>query len=322
MEVLIFRLWLRSQTLSLSTTLGDFCSGGIGMVRVPVFQRICIIVIFLLAAVGFVNAGEVTMRVMPAPPSPEADFTPENTHGWDVSVGYGRIWMDGPVELPVETPLNIPLDKVSLDGFVTGLTYDGTIGGKVGVTLAPLYGGMYFGNVDGFSADSLSMGTGFSFGTRLLGKADTSNVVLFGGGGYTYALDQQEQAEGSYRADAHLFGFNTGVKVQVAFHRFVRIVPFYLYLGGGGSYNVELEDNVFGTTFGADGSLGYRDAHILGLDFNIFGVTAKLIADLFRDDYSSFTISIDILGTVRGVKNASARWKDIKETRALLEESS
>ncbi len=249
-----------------------------------------LLILFLFTGMAS-GAEEFVMKVMPAPPSPEADFTPETGSVWDVGIGYGRLWTDSPVD-------------AHLDGFVTGVTWKGTIGRHVGVTAAPLYGGMYFGSVEGFDADITSVGTGFSFGGRLFGRPDGTNLILFGGGGYSYSIEREDQATGSYQGNSHLFGFTIGAKFQIAFHRFVRIVPFYLYMGGGGSWSID--SVVFGVPVENSGSLGYRDSHLLGLDFNIFGITAKLIADLLQDDYKSFTISVGILGTVRGVKAVMA----------------
>ena len=259
-------------------------------------------------AAGSAAAAELTMKVMPAPPAPEADFTPENTHGWDVSAGYGRIWTDGMYIEPLSRSI-----EAHLDGFVTGVTYQGTLGGTVGLTISPLYGGMYFGNAEGIGIDTLSAGSGFTFASRLVGRADSYNLILMGGGGYSYALDREDHDLYSYRVDTHLFGFTAGLKAQVAFHRFVRIIPFYLYMGGGGLYSTSTK--ILFTTTEADGSLDYQDAHLLGLDFNIFGVTAKLIADLFGDDYKSFTIQVNVLGTVRGVKTAMVNQEARKAAR-------
>lgn len=244
--------------------------------------------LLLFLCVGGLGATEVEMRIMPAPPSPEADFSPESVHGWDFSIGYGHIWRKDSSD-------------ANLNGFVAGVIWQGCIGSRFGITLAPLYGGMYFGEVAGYDADTTSVGTGFSFGSRILGKAETSNLILFGGGGYSYALDREDDSLGSYKIDSNMFGFSVGAKVQISFHRFVRITPFYLYMGGGGTWSTAV---TIGATVYDNGSLGYQDIHLFGLDFFIFGVSAKLVADLFREDYRSFTISISIPGTIRGVKTA------------------
>ena len=255
-----------------------------------------LVLILTVFSVVFVGAAEVTLRVMPSPQTPEADFAAEGTGGWDVGVGYGHLWLKDS-------------DSATLDGAVAGVLYRGVIGDSVGYTISPLFGGMYFGELEGYKADSYSVGAGFSFGSRLVGRPESSNVILFGGGLYSYAMDRNDNEFGSYRLDAHFFGFSAGMKTQVALARFVRIIPFYVYLGGGGRYS-SLFDPVLPLPIEEiRGGLGYHDAHLLGLDFNIYGVSAKIVADLFRDDFRSFTIWVEIGKTVRGIKRVTGAHK-------------
>ncbi len=236
----------------------------------------------------FTEAAELTMRIMPSPQTPEADFAAEGTGGWDAGIGYGRVWLKDPL-------------PASLNGAVAGVLYRGVIGGKVGYTLSPLFGGMYFGEIEGFKADSYSVGTGFSLGSRIAGRPDSSNLILFAGGLYSFGMDSDDNALGSYRLDAHFFGFSAGVKSQIVLAPNVSITPFYAYLGGGGYFSSSLKIGLMAPEE-TRGSLGYHDTHLLGLDFNIFGVSAKVVADLFREDAGSFTIWVEIGKTIRGVR--------------------
>ncbi len=255
-----------------------------------------LVLILTVFSVVFVGAAEVTLRVMPSPQTPEADFAAEATGGSDVGVGYGHLWLKDSA-------------SATLDGAVAGVLYRGVIGDSVGYTISPLFGGMYFGDLEGYKADSYSVGAGFSFGGRLVGRPESSNVILFGGGLYSYTMDRNEDISGEYALNAHFLGFSAGVKTQVALARFVRIIPFYVYLGGGGRYSSSFDPALPLPIEESQGGLGYQDAHLLGLDFNIYGVSAKIVADLFRDDFRSFTIWVEIGKTVRGIRRVTGVYK-------------
>jgi len=233
----------------------------------------------------FAEASEITMRIMPSPQTPEADFAAEGTGGWDAGVGYGRIWLKDS-------------SSAFLNGVVAGVLYRGVLGRRIGYTLAPLVGGMYFGNIEGFKADSYSVGTGFSLGSRIFGRYDSSNIILFAGGLYSFGMNRDDNVFGTYSLDAHFFGFSAGLKSQLVITRKISITPFYVYLGGGGSFSSSLDTML---PVESSGSLGYHDTHLLGLDFNIYGVSAKVVADLFRKDAGSFTIWVEIGKTIRGI---------------------
>ena len=251
--------------------------------------------IFVMAfcTVLFVGAAEVTLRVMPSPQTPEADFAAEGTGGWDAGVGYGHIRLKD-------------YDSATLDGVVAGVLYRGVIGNNLGYTISPLIGGMYFGDIEGYTADSFSVGAGLSIGSRIVGRPDSSNVILFGGGLYSYAMDRSGNVFGDYTQDVHFFGFSAGLKTQLALVRNVKIIPFYVYLGGGGRYSLE---TIPPLPVEGQGGLGYHDAHLLGLDFNIYGVSAKIVADLFREDTGSFTIWVEIAKTIRGIKRVTGAYR-------------
>jgi hypothetical protein len=239
-------------------------------------------------------AENVTMRVMPSPETPEADFSPETVQNWDVSLGYGRVWFDN------------PYGSGSLNGAAAALVYRGVFSEKFGYTISPLTAGMFFGESNGYSADSWYLGTGFSIGSRFLGRKDSHNLIVFGGGAAAWTLDQDNGGMGEYRLDSGFFGFTSGLKAQLAPARFVKIRPFYVYMGGGGRYRLALNP-VVPPPSETTGALGYQDVHLLGLDFNVYGVSAKMIGDFFRDESGTFTILVNIIDTVQGVKKAAAR---------------
>ncbi|RKX73763.1 MAG: hypothetical protein DRP60_11335 [Spirochaetes bacterium] len=247
-----------------------------------------LVFIFLIFIPFFTEASEITMRIMPSPQTPEADFQAEGTGGWDAGIGYGRLWLKDSI-------------SASLNGVVAGVLYRGVIGGKIGYTLSPLFGGMYFGEVEGYKADSYSAGVGFSLGSRIAGRPDTSNLILFAGGLYSFGMDREDNMFGGYSLDTHFFGFSAGMKTQIVLARKVSITPFYVYLGGDGHFSSSLHTGL-PVPVEIQGDLGYLDTHLLGLDFYIFGVSAKVVADLFREDAGSFTIWVEIGKTIRGVK--------------------
>ena len=233
------------------------------------------------------SAAEVTMRLMPAPPAVEADYAEELAAGWDLSLGYGRLWIEGTAE-------------GALNGALAGVTYRGVLGDRLGFTAAPLIAGTFWGELAGFAADTQSLGSGFSFGSRILGTADSHNLVIFGGGLYAWGFDRADEAAGSYRIGSHLFGVSAGLKVRIVPTRKVSFTPFYVYMGGGGRYNTVVKTSIpFPVTIETTGGLGYTDLHLFGLDFNIYGISAKLTADLFRDEVKTFTVMIDVLRSVR-----------------------
>lgn len=252
-----------------------------------------LILVVIICSAGIARAADVSVRITPSPPTPEADFADRGISGWDGGVGYGLLWLKD-------------YDSATLDGVVGGVLYRGVIGGRVGYTLAPLFGGAYFGNYQGIKAESYSVGTGFSLGARVLGSSDSWNLVVFGGGLYSFVNDRDSNSLGSYSLNANLFGFTAGLKSQLALARYVKIIPFYMYMGGGGPYS-SLTAPILTSPVTVSGNTGYQDAHLIGFDFNIYGVSAKIIADLFQAEYGSFTIWIEIGKTIRGIQSVSRR---------------
>lgn len=250
------------------------------------------VILFIVSAAN-AEAANVSVRIMPSPPTPEADFADTGVSGWDGGVGYGHLWLKD-------------YDSATLDGVVVGALYRGVIGRRVGYTIAPIFGGAYFGDFQGIKAESYSVGTGVSFGVRLVGKPESWNLILFGGGVYSYVNDRDDNSYGSYSLNANLFGFTAGLKSQLALARYVKIIPFYVYLGGGGPYSLTTE-TIMTSSLTVSGGLGYNDAHLIGLDFNIYGVSAKIVADLFQEDFGSFTIWIEIGKTIRGIKSITRK---------------
>ncbi|MDT8299657.1 MAG: hypothetical protein RQ801_15220, partial [Spirochaetaceae bacterium] len=259
------------------------------------FIRTLIALALVIGLADGTAAGEVSLRVMPSPETPEADFRPEDGGEWGVSAGFGRVWFES-------DSLSV---SASMNGVAAGVVYRGVLGRRLGFSVSPVTGGAFFGEALGYKVDTYAVGSGFTFGSRVLGSADSHNLILFGGGAYSFSADRNDFSLGEYSARAHFFGFAAGAKVQIAPWPMVRFQPFYLYMGGDGWYSASV-DTVLPLPDESRGALGYRDVHLLGLDFQIFGVSAKIVGDFFRDDAGSMTVVIDVLDTVRGVKRTFA----------------
>lgn len=257
------------------------------------FVRILIALALVIGIAGGTAAGEVSLRVMPSPETPEADYRPEDGGEWGVNVGFGRAWFESEYL------------SASMNGVAAGVVYRGVLGRRLGFSVSPVTGGAFFGEALGYKADAYAVGSGFTFGSRVLGSANSHNLILFGGGAYSFTADSSEYALGDVTARSHFLGFAAGAKVQIAPWPMVRFQPFYLYMGGDGWYSASV-DKGLPLPVESWGALGYRDVHLLGLDFQIFGVSAKIVGDFFRDDAGSVTVVIDVLDTVRGVKKTFA----------------
>lgn len=252
---------------------------------------------FLLLAVFFtaavLPAQDIDFRLMPAPPTPEADYGAEGTGGFDVGVGYARGWLKSGV-------------SANMNGAIVGTVYRGVLLKRIGFTVVPLSATWVKGEIEGFSADTWSLGSGFSAGFRIFGSAESYNAVLFGGGVYGWNLDRQDLSVGDYRLSTHFFGYAIGAKFQIAPTKYIRIVPFYVYMGGGAHYSLEIDSAIPMAGGSWEGGLGYLDYHLFGLDFNIYGVSAKFIMNLLgEENYSSFSCTVEIRKTIRGVKKVA-----------------
>ncbi len=232
------------------------------------------------------GAVEPSFRVMSAPPTPEADYQAGEGGLWDFAVGYARVWLKD-------------YDNAALNGVAGALLYKGTLWERIGFTFSPVNGGVYFGEKLGYSIETYSVGLGLSLGTRILGESSGYNLVAFGGALYSYVADR-DSLPLSTDFDSHLAGFSLGVKGQLALSRKIKLIPFYLYMGGGGSYRATIDLGIPGS-LEKKGSLSYYDAHLFGLDFDIYGVTARMVADLLREDAGTITLSLEIGSLVRTI---------------------
>lgn len=245
-----------------------------------------LLTLLLFAVAGTaLGAQEPSFRVMSAPPTPEADYQSESGGTWDLALGYGRVWLK-------------EFDNSALNGVAASLLYKGTIGRYIGFTLSPLNGGVYFGKKLGYSIESYSVGLGMSFGSRLLGESSGYNLVAFGGALYSYVADRDSLLSTDF--NSHLAGFSLGIKGQLALTRKLKLIPFYLYMGGGGLYRATTDLGMLGS-LESRGSLSYYDAHLFGLDFDIYGVTARMVADLLREDAGTITLSLEIGSLFRAI---------------------